>query len=581
MEELSCVIAKEFLRALRTLDRSPEGISESDLVIEVPKQEEWGAYSSTLAMVLAKRMQMRPMDLARAMVDALKGSSVFSKVECVAPGFINVDLDDRVLREALINLLRSERPFGSSEPCGITVNVEYVSANPTGPLHIGHGRGAVFGDVLANLLEFLGYRVIKEYYINDAGRQVDILADSLQIRYRQALGETIDFPENCYPGEYLVELARDLVEARGDSLLALEPLEAREVFRESALAANMAKIKDDLHALGVVHDVFTTERAIREGFPKILERFREQDLVYFGRLPVPKGAGAQGQHTTDQDLLLFRTREFGDDLDRALTKGDGSLTYFAADVAYHADKLARGAERLFCVLGADHAGYVKRMRAVVSALSGGTIDLQMLLYQLVTLKRDGKPVKLSKRSGTIITLREVIDEVGKDAMRFMMLYRKNDAVLDFDLNRVIEQSKDNPVFYVQYAHARACSVLGFAQADLGIQIEERLNALKVEDLKGLESVDERALVNMVLRFPQIVRSAGQSYEPHRLAFYLYDLATAFHRLWNRGKTDETLRFVNQNNAKLSLAKLCMVLATQRVLATGLGILGVSAPQEMR
>jgi len=463
------------------------------------------------------------------------------------------------------------------------MNVEYVSANPTGPMHVGHCRGAVFGDALASLLAFVGYRVTREYYINDAGGQVNVLGRSAYLRYREALGEAIgDIPEGLYPGDYLKPVGQALAAKFGRSLLDKPEAEWLPEVRQAAIDAMMVEIRSDLAALNVRHDVFFSERSLTSGnrdeVAETVKELRAKGIVYEGRLEKPKGHEADDWE--DREQTLFKATEFGDDVDRALMKSDGSYTYFAADMAYHHNKLARGFTNLINVFGADHAGYIKRMQAAVKALSDGRAALDIKVCQLVRLLRDGEPVKMSKRSGTFVTLREVVDEVGVDPVRFMMLYRKNDASLDFDLAKVVEQSKDNPVFYVQYAHARAYSVMRNAREafpDLG-----ELNAvLKSADLALLKDPGELGLLKLMALFPRLVEGAARAHEPHRLAFFLNDFAQAFHGQYTRGNESPYLRYIQPDDRDLTAARLCLVMACAQVIATGLGILGVQAPQEMR
>ena len=488
---------------------------------------------------------------------------------------------------ALVDPAGCARPArGDGAPVDQTpVNVEYVSANPTGPMHVGHGRGAVFGDALANLLAFVGRPVVREYYINDAGAQVDVLARSAFLRYREALGEAVGaIPEGLYPGDYLKPVGAALAASHGDRLRAKPDAEWLPIARAAAIAAMMALIRDDLAALDIRHDVFFSERSLVHGtggdeVAAAIAAFRARDLVYEGRLPPPKGQ-QPGEEWEDREQTLFRSTAFGDDVDRPLLKSDGSYTYFAADVAYHKTKLDRGARDLIDVMGADHGGYVKRMQAAVKALSDGEARLDVKLCQLVKLVRDGEPVKMSKRSGEFVTLREVVDEVGVDAVRFMMLYRKNDAPLEFDLARVIEQSKDNPVFYVQYAHARAQSAKRQALAAFP-DLDVTAAALAAVDLGGLADENEERLLKQVAQFPRTLDAAATAHEPHRVAFYLYELASLFHAHWTRGKDQPQLRFVNEKDREMTRVRLAMVSAIGGVIATGLGILGVSAPLEMR
>ncbi len=464
---------------------------------------------------------------------------------------------------------------------GRRVNVEYVSANPTGPMHVGHGRGAVVGDALAALLEKGGFQVCREYYINDAGAQVDVLARSLHLRYREALGETIDaIPEGLYPGDYLKDAAWLLAKRDGAKWLHLGEEHWLAEFRDFAIGNMMALIRADLKALGIEHEVLTSERAIvgAGGIEKAIDALEKQDLIYVGTLEPPKGKLPDDWEARPQ--TLFRSTQFGDDVDRPLKKSDGSWTYFAADIAYHFDKVQRGFAEMIDVWGADHGGYVKRMQAAVTALTAGKAALDVKLCQLVNLLDKGQPVRMSKRAGTFVTLREVVDEVGKDVFRFVMLTRRNDQALDFDFAKVVEQSKDNPVFYVQYAHARASSVMRHAR-DVFADQELAPASLAKAELALLADRDEIALVRLLTQWPRIVEGAAESHEPHRIAFYLQEVAAAFHGLWNKGNADATLRFIQSEAKALTLARLALVQGVAFVVASGLDVFGVTPLEEMR
>ncbi|HVG50142.1 MAG TPA: arginine--tRNA ligase, partial [Xanthobacteraceae bacterium] len=486
----------------------------------------------------------------------------------------------------------------------------YVSANPTGPMHVGHTRGAVFGDALANLLAFSGYAVTREFYTNDAGAQVDVLARSAYLRYREALGETIEIPEGLYPGDYLKECGAELASDYGTELRDKPEAEWLPIVRERAINMMVAEIRNDLMALGVVHDVFFSERSLTEGeinvdmmftggglveqaspalvvepvdqVAAMIEELRAAGYVYEGRLPPPKGASIEDWE--DREQTLFRSSQFGDDVDRPLKKSDGSYTYFASDIAYHKSKIDRGFLSMIDVWGADHGGYVKRMQAAVNAISDGKAELDVKLIQLVRLLRNGEPFKMSKRAGDIVLSRDVVSEVGRDAVRFMMLYRKNDASLDFDLAKVVEQSRENPVFYVQYGHARAQSVFRNAREvlpDLPTDPKARQAALAEADLARLDDAAELALIRRIAQFPRLIEAAASAHEPHRVAFYLYELASDFHAQWTRGTGLPHLRFIIQNDPRLTTARLALVQGVVNVLAAGLGVLGVNAPEEMR
>ena len=503
----------------------------SRIVVEPPRDATHGDMATNAAMVLAKDAGKKPRELAESIAAKLRGDERVASVDIAGPGFINLTLKPNVWSEELRLVLESGRDYGrSSMGKGADVNVEYVSANPTGPMHVGHGRGAVFGDALANLLAFTGFKVTREYYINDAGAQVDVLARSAYLRYREALGESISIPEGLYPGEYLKSVGKDLAQAHGPSLKNKPEAEWLPIVRKRAIDMMMAEIRNDLQALGIVQDVFFSERSlIEKGKDRVAETInwlREKGHVYEGRLPPPKSGAVEDWE--DREQTLFRSTAFGDDVDRPLKKSDGSYTYFATDIAYHKSKLDRGFRDLIDVWGADHGGYVKRMQAAVKALSSAVADLDVKLVQLVRLLRAGEPVKMSKRAGEFITLREVVDEVGRDAVRFDMLYRKNDAVLDFDLAKVIEHSRDNPVFYVQYGHARGQSVFRNARGempDLPTDPSARAAYLRKAPIEKLTDTGEVSLLRRIALFPRLVEAAAAAHEPHRIAFYLYELAS--------------------------------------------------------
>jgi len=581
----------EILGSIEASGRLP-ALDPARFVVEPPKDPAMGDLACNAAMVFAREAKAsfpNPRQLAVEIATALAESEGVAQAEVAGPGFINIKLKPSIYRDVLRGVLRAPADYGRvaggrAGSLSGKVNVEYVSANPTGPMHVGHGRGAVFGDALANLLEFSGCEVTREYYINDAGAQVDVLARSAFLRYREALGETIAIPEGLYPGDYLKAAGEGVAAKFGRSLLDKPESEWLAPVRDIAIEAMMALIRDDLAALGVTHEVFFSERTLHEkinGVSEIdrqIEQLRAAGLVYEGRLPPPKGQLPEDWE--DREQTLFRSSEWGDDTDRPLKKSDGSNTYFAADIAYHKAKIDRGYNTLIDVWGADHGGYVKRMTAAVAALSDRKVELDVKLCQLVKLMRDGEPVKMSKRSGDFVTLREVVDEVGVDAVRFMMLYRKNDATLEFDLAKVLEQSKDNPVFYVQYAHARAKSVLRQAQAafpDLDVGAPALLRA----PLELLEDESELALAHVIAQYPRLVEAAAAAHEPHRVAFYLYELASAFHAHWNRGKDRPQLRFVNAVERDLTSARVALVVCLASVLVSGLKLLGVQAPDEMR
>ena len=559
-------------------DASIEGIT-----LEPPKDPSHGDLATNAAMVLAKAAGQPPRVLAERLAPLIAVDTHIDKVEIAGPGFINLTLSFAFWPSVLRMVLEQGASYGRSAiGKGEAVNVEYVSTNPTGPIHVGHCRGAVFGDALANLLDFTGFAVTREYYVNDAGAQVDALARSVYLRYREALGETIgEIGEGLYPGDYLKPVGEKLASQHGKELLAMKEEEWLPIVRAAALQAMLAMIEDDLAALGIRHDVFFSERSLSEGprdeVAETIADLKAKDLIYKGRLPPPKGK--VDEDWEDREQLLFRSTAFGDDIDRPLVKSDGSYAYFAGDIAYHRDKFRRGFKSMIDVLGADHSGHVKRMKAAVAALTDGEAELDIKICQLVRLFRAGEPVKMSKRAGTFVTLREVVDEVGAGPVRFMMLYRKNDAPLDFDFAKVTEQSRDNPVFYVQYAHARASSVLrNVREAFPDLDPEE--GSLAVSDLGRLTDEAEVALIRRIAQFPRLVESAATAHEPHRIGFYLYDLAGDFHGLWNRGKDLPQLRFIYESDRELTRARIALVAATKRVLASGLGILGVHAMHEL-
>lgn len=564
----------------------PAGLSLARVVVEPTKDPAHGDLAINAAMVLAKEAGMAPRALAELIVAELAKDGDVLKAEIAGPGFINLTLQSSVFTEVLKAAVLAGAEHGRGAAKGEPrINVEYVSANPTGPMHVGHGRGAVFGDALASLLAFAGHDVTREYYINDAGAQVDVLARSAFLRYREALGEDIGaIPEGLYPGDYLVSVGQTLAEQYGPSLRDKPEWDWLPLVRQAAIDGMMAMIRDDLAALGVVHDLFFSERSLqgRDGnsnaVHQTIEDLRARDLIYEGRLPPPKGQ--KDEDWEDREQTLFRATKFGDDVDRPLLKSDGSYTYFANDIAYHRSKFTRGFAEMIDVWGADHGGYVKRMQAAVKAVTNGEGALDVKLCQLVRLLRNGEQVRMSKRSGDFVTLREVIDEVGRDAVRFMMIFRKNDATLDFDLAKVVEQSKDNPVFYVQYAHARCASIFrqaaeAFPDLDLAPQ------ALAEADLGLLTDESEIGIIKMIAAYPRMIDAAASSHEPHRVAFFVHDLASAFHSLWNKGKDSPQLRFVNQTDRKSTSARLAFVHAVRSVLASGLAVVGVTAPEEMR
>lgn len=555
----------------------------SRVTVEPPRDPSHGDLATNAAMVLAKPAKTNPRALAERLAEALKADPDVATVDVAGPGFVNLRLNDTFWQARLGEILDGGKDYGrSSLGAGRKVNVEYVSANPTGPMHVGHCRGAVVGDALANLLAFAGHDVTKEYYINDAGAQIDVLAQSVMVRYREALGERIgEIPVGLYPGDYLVPVGQALAKEFGHKLLEMPVEEALAIVKDRTIDAMMAMIREDLAALSVHHDVFFSERSLHGGNGgAILSAINDLTLkghVYKGKLPPPKGQLPDDWE--DREQTLFKSTGVGDDIDRPLMKSDGQFTYFAADVAYMKDKYARGFEELIFILGADHGGYVKRLEALAKALAGDKLEVTVLLCQLVKLFRNGEPVRMSKRAGEFVTLRDVVDEVGRDAIRFMMLYRKNSEPLDFDFAKVTEQSKDNPVFYVQYASARCHSVFRQAKEQLGTDwIDE---AAMKEAAHRLTDEGELALIRKLVEYPRLIESAALAQEPHRLAFYLYDLASALHGHWNRGTDNNDLRFIKVNDPELTRARLGMVQAVSNVLSSGLALVGADAPSEMR
>ena len=550
----------------------PTGLDYGNVTVEPPRDPAHGDMATNAAMVLAGRVDRPPREIAQMLAERVLADPRIDTAEVAGPGFLNFRLSPAVWADVVTEALDAGRWFGHSGlGAGVKVNVEYVSANPTGPLHVGHVRGAVFGDALASLLAFAGYGVTREYYINDGGAQVDTLARSVYLRYLEAHGREVSFEEGYYPGGYLVDVGAALKQKVGDRFVDTSEDIWLEEVRDFATDAMMDLIRADLAALGVTHDVFFSEKSLY-GSGRIEEALRLLDhkgLIYRGTLDPPKGKAAEDWEPREQ--TLFRSTEHGDDVDRPVKKSDGSWTYFAPDIAYHHDKIERGFEELIDVFGADHGGYVKRMQAAVSALSDGAVPLDVKLTQLVRLMQGGEPAKMSKRGGTFVTLRDLIDEVGPDVVRFHMLTRKNDAPLDFDFDRVTEQSKDNPVYYVQYAHARVRSLWRKSEAA----------GIMTTDVPLLEDEAEIALARRIAEWPRLVEIAARNHEPHRVAFYLYDLASGFHALWNKGNDDPGLRFVQEDDEDRSAGKMALARAVGVVISTGLGILGVTPAEEMR
>ena len=559
------------LAALVTAGELPAGLDMRHVTVEPPRDASHGDLSTNAAMVLAKPARLQPRVIATGIARALAQLPEVASADVAGPGFLNIRLKPDVWRAELAAIFAAGSDYGrSTMGQGRRVNVEYVSANPTGPMHMGHCRGAVVGDALASLLAYAGFEVTREYYINDAGGQVDTLARSVHLRYREALGEIIEIPEGFYPGDYLVPVGQALAAEFGERYRNAPEADWLALFRTRAVAAMMVLIRADLALLGIHHDVFFSEAGLGDAVGSALALLETKGLIYQGVLEAPKGEAADDWEPRPQ--TLFRATQFGDDSDRAMQKSDGSWTYFAGDVAYHFDKLRRGFTELVDMFGADHGGYVKRMQAAVRALSNGQVPLDVKLVQMVRLFRAGEPVKMSKRSGSFVTLADVVREVGKDVVRFIMLTKRSDTQLDFDFAKVVEQSRDNPVFYVQYAHARIHSLQRRA-ADAGM-------TLPAADLALLDD-EELALVKLAAQWPRTVEAAAVSNEPHRIAFYLGDLAAAFHALWNRGNDDPARRFVLADDAPLTAARLALARGVAQVIRNGLGVMGVEPVEEMR
>lgn len=590
------------LEALKGEGALPSDLRVTGIEVETPRDPTHGDLASNAALVLAKPARMKPRDIADKLQAKLSADADVASVSVAGPGFLNITLKPEFWHRLVGTIMQDGESYGRSGlGKGQTVNVEYVSANPTGPMHVGHCRGAVFGDALANLLAFAGYDVTREYYVNDAGGQVDVLARSVFLRYREALGEDIGaIPSGLYPGEYLKPVGEALAKEHGKALLDMPEDQWLPIVRTFAIAQIMPMIKDDLAALNIRHDIFFSEASLtRAGEDKVkaaIDALRAKGLIYEGRLPPPKGH--EDEEWEDREQTLFKSTEFGDEADRALMKSDGSYTYFAGDVAYHYDKLQRGYRHLVNVFGADHIGYIPRMLAAVAAFADGTVerdakgklkswqtdggsaDLAIKVVNLVKLFKNGEPYKMSKRAGTFVTLRDVVDEVGRDPVRFMMLYRKELEPLDFDFAKVTEQSKDNPVFYVQYAHARVASVFRNAQETFP-ELSPGARAIREADLSRLIDAGEIELIKKVAFFPRLISGAARAEEPHRLAFYLYELASALHAQWTRGNDSPHLRFIQEDDGVITAARLALIGAVQQVISSGLSVLGVEAPESMR
>ena len=569
------------LASLSAKGALPSEIDTKNVAVEPPRDATHGDIATNAALVLSKQAKQKPRDIAALLAPALEALDDVESVEIAGPGFINLRLSDSFWQSQLQSMLADGSAFGSSTMGGgEPVNVEYVSANPTGPMHVGHVRGAVFGDALSNLLDKAGYKVTKEYLINDAGSQIDVLARSTYLRYCEAHGRDIGkIPEGFYPGDYLVPVGESLKEKYGDKWLDADESVWLETIRDEATDAMMDMIRADLKLLGVEQSVFFSEKLLHASgrIDEVVEALRAKGHIYEGVLEPPKGQKDDDWEPREQ--ILFRATSFGDDVDRPLKKSNGDYTYFGADIAYHYDKYQRGFKTMINVWGADHGGYVKRMQSAVKGLADdGNLDVK--LCQLVRLLRDGVPVKMSKRSGNFVTLREVVEEVGRDVTRFIMLTRKNDAPLDFDFAKVLDQSKDNPVFYVQYAHARVCSVIGKAKAAFpGLDASDA--SLVDADMSLIKHPAEIAMIRQCAAWPRLIESAAEAHEPHRIAFFLYDLASEFHTFWNKGNEDPSLRFIIDGEEALTKARLALIRSVALVIASGLEVLGVTPLEEMR
>lgn len=557
-------------------------IDQNLINVEPPRDKGHGDVATNVAMIFSKKLSIKPRDLAIKICNELDRNDEVSAAEVAGPGFINIKLVDEVWFKSLHFILKSGKDYGSSTlGTGKKINIEYVSANPTGPLHAAHARGAVVGDALALLLKKTGHEVCKEYYINDAGSQVDILGQSTFLRYKEVLGDdSIVIPDGHYPGAYLKDIALEIVEKDGDKWLSKGVEERLDAFRKYSVQMMMEKVKADLNSLGIEMDIFSSEQSLIQsgGVDGVLKILEERELLYEGVLDPPKGK--QSENWISRPQRLFKSTLFGDDVDRAIQKTDGNWTYFASDIAYHYDKYKRGFTEMIDIWGADHGGYVKRMQSAVNAVTFNEAKLDVKICQIVHMLRDGKPVRMSKRSGDFVTIEDVVKAVGKDVIRFIMLTRKNDQVLEFDFDKVVEQSRDNPVFYVQYAHARCCSVL--RNADIGNNggSFEKSNFCN-NNLSLLTDENELNVIKILTNWPRIIQGAAKAHEPHRIAFYLSDLAAAFHSLWNKGKEDEKLRFIIEDDKELSSARLSLIKAIAIVIASGLEVIGIEAAEELR
>ena len=568
----------DILHDLSTQGILPADTDFSQITVEPPKDSRHGDMATNAAMVLSKSVETKPRELAKIISESLSQNEIVLSVDIAGPGFINISLSEACWHSLLSSVLLNGINFGRSNiGSSKKVNVEFVSANPTGPLHVGHTRGAVFGDALASLLSYSGYEVTREYYINDGGAQIDVLARSVFLRYQEAFGKEVVFEDGTYPGDYLIPIALKLKDKVGDAYLQKSEDKWLPEFRDYAVQAMMDLIKSDLDLLGIEMDTYFSEKSLYDSgqIEAALDRLRNNGLIYKGILEPPKGKKTEDWEPREQ--TLFKSTLHGDDVDRPVLKSDGTWTYFAPDIAYHFDKITRGFDLLIDIFGADHGGYVKRMKAAVSALSNGEVPLDIKLCQLVKLYQNGEPFKMSKRAGNFVMLRDLVEEVGPDVTRFVMLTRKNDAALDFDFQKVLEQSRENPVFYVQYAHARIKSVIRKAE-ELDIDISDR--DLSETNLTGLTHSSELSLIKKIAEWPRLVEVAARLYEPHRIAFYLFDLSSQLHAHWSKGSDNPDLRFLHNDNLVKTQSKIALARAVSIVISSGLAILGVKPAEKM-
>ena len=578
------IVAESCLKSSELSFENSNKLKISDIlslpfIVEKPNNENFGDLSTNIALISSKSFSKKPIEIAEYLKKELIKLDDFEEINIVKPGFINFKLKHKVLISFLRKVINKKKLISESIGKGKSINVEYVSANPTGPLHVGHCRGAVYGDVLSTLLVATGHQVTKEYYVNDAGSQIDLLAKSAIIRYKELFnGPNKDYPEDFYPGEYLISVAKELKKKFGEKLISDESNQYFDQVKEKTVSMMLEMIKNDLKNLNINQDIFVSElELVKKGkIDEAINELKEQDLIYHGTLEQPKGKVIEDWEPREQ--MLFKSSLYGDEVDRPLQKSNGEWTYFANDIAYHFDKYKRGSDHLIDILGADHGGYVKRMNASVKALTSNRAEFTAKLCQMVKLTKNGKQLKMSKRAGDFITLEDMISEVGSDSIRFMMMYRKNEAPLEFDFDKVTEQSKDNPVFYVQYAHARISSVLRKLDNDNEYFDLNDFSECKLELLTSNQEID---LIRKILDWESVIETSVTLFEPHRIAYYLYELSAVFHSLWNQGKIDSSLRFIEIENDELSYARIGLILSAQRTIKSGLDILGVSAPNEMK